>query len=270
MISPERIVPQGTLVAVGGNEDKTTDLEVLRTICNLPEGGSKVVEIIPTASNYPEEAAEQYIEPFTKLGCTTVNIMDIRDRDAANDPGHVQRILDADVVFFTGGDQLRITNLLGGSDLLQTMLGHYQRGGVIGIERAGKLQIDRNRFLGAITVECGSQREQGRRCALLRGPDAGLRLSILFNQLPERCKRCVIRGEILPGGQRVESGALVAFARFHACERHQQKLLRDHDTYNYLYQKQLFQFSFLLLLLTICRLLDGLCSDLLLLMVFYA
>ena len=107
MITPERIVPEGTLVAVGGNEDKTADLEVLRTICELPEGGTDVVEIIPTASNYPEEAAEQYIEPFQKLGCTTVNIMDIRDRDAANDPEHVQRILDADVVFFTGGDQLR-------------------------------------------------------------------------------------------------------------------------------------------------------------------
>lgn len=137
MITPDFIVPKGTLVAVGGNEDKTTELEVLRTICGLPSDGADVIEIVPTASRIPEEAAGQYIEPFRKLGCSTVNIMDLRTREAANDPALVQRIIDADVVFFTGGDQLRITSLLGGSDVLQTLKGHYQRGGVIAGTSAG-------------------------------------------------------------------------------------------------------------------------------------
>ncbi len=137
MIRMERVVPEGTLVAVGGNEDKTTDLEVLRTICDLPNGGTQVVELIPTASSIPVEAAEQYVEPLHKIGVETVNVMDIQDRAAANDPANVQRIVDADVVFFTGGDQLRITNLLGGSDVLHTLKGHYQRGGVIAGTSAG-------------------------------------------------------------------------------------------------------------------------------------
>lgn len=137
MISPEHVVPKGALVAIGGSEDKENDLEVLRTICNLPEGGSKVVEIIPSASRIPAEAAGQYIEPFQTLGCTTVNIMDIQSREDARREDFVERILAADVVFFTGGDQLRITNLLGGSPVLNTLKGHYQRGGVIAGTSAG-------------------------------------------------------------------------------------------------------------------------------------
>lgn len=137
MIREKNVVPLGTLAAIGGNEDKTADLEVLRTICGLPEGGTDVVELIPIASSIPEEAAGQYIEPFQKLGVSKVQIMDIQTRAAANDPDFVGRIIDADVVFFTGGDQLRITNLLGGSAVLNTLQGHYQRGGVIAGTSAG-------------------------------------------------------------------------------------------------------------------------------------
>jgi cyanophycinase len=137
MIKPEHFVPKGMLVAIGGSEDKTEDLEVLRTICNLPEGGTKIVEIIPTASRIPEEAAGQYIEPFQKIGVEKVGIMNILTRQDSQREDFVQRILDADVVFFTGGDQLRITNLLGGSPVLSTLKGHYQRGGVIAGTSAG-------------------------------------------------------------------------------------------------------------------------------------
>lgn len=136
MITPEHIVPLGTLVAIGGNEDKTTDLDVLRTICQLVDS-FETVEIIPTASRIPQEAAGQYVEPFTKLGAKTVNVMDIETREQGNDPELIQRVIDADVVFFTGGDQLRLTNLLGGSRLLDTLKGHYQRGGVIAGTSAG-------------------------------------------------------------------------------------------------------------------------------------
>jgi cyanophycinase len=137
MINPEHFIPLGTLVAIGGNEDKTAQLEVLRTIVDLPEGGVKIVEVIPTASQIPEEAGGQYVEPFKKLGVEKVNIMNITDREDGNNPELMQRIIDSDVVFFTGGDQLRLTNLLGGSPLLNTLKGHYQRGGCIAGTSAG-------------------------------------------------------------------------------------------------------------------------------------
>lgn len=144
MIKPEHIVPRGTLVAVGGNIDKSAQMEVLNTILSLPEGDTRVVEIIPTASNEPEETARVYTDAFRRIGAQHVGVMNIQERRQANDPDLVQRIIEADVVFLTGGDQLRLTNLLGGSDVLKALLGHYQRGGVIAGTSAGAVAMSQS------------------------------------------------------------------------------------------------------------------------------
>lgn len=129
--------PQGMLVAVGGNEDKQFDLKVLRHIANLPVGGTRVVEVLPTASSIPKAVSESYVQAFGKIGIPTVNVMDVQSRaDAANED-YVRRIREADVVFLTGGDQLRITTLLGGSPVLRAIKGHYLRGGVVAGTSAG-------------------------------------------------------------------------------------------------------------------------------------
>ncbi len=141
MIQAKTIVPRGNLVAVGGNVDKSAEMEVLRTIMKLPEDGSRTVEIIPTASSTPQETALQYVESFKRIGAENVGVMDVEERNEANNPENVQRVIDADVVFFTGGDQLRITNLLGGSQILNALLGHYQRGGVIAGTSAGAVAM---------------------------------------------------------------------------------------------------------------------------------
>lgn len=129
--------PKGYLVAVGGNEDKEKDLTVLRHIAGLPEGGTRTVELIPLASQIPHEVVEAYIPAFHKIGVDHVRIMNLTSREDARDPALVERILAADVVFFSGGDQLRITSLLGGSPLMDTIRGHYWRGGVVAGTSAG-------------------------------------------------------------------------------------------------------------------------------------
>lgn len=144
MTRPERIVPRGTLVAVGGNVDKSDAMEILTAIISLPEGDSKIVEIIPTASSEPEEVSKEYIEAFERVGADSVGVMDIQHRAAANDPAFVQRVLDADVVFLTGGDQLRITSILGGTEVMTTLQGHYQRGGVIAGTSAGAVAMSQS------------------------------------------------------------------------------------------------------------------------------
>lgn len=129
--------PKGTLVAVGGNEDKQFDLRVLRRIVDLPEGGTKIVEVIPTASSIPAQVSQSYVSAFGRIGIPSVNIMNIRSRAEARSPEFVRRIREADVVFFTGGDQLRITTLVGGSPVHLAIKGHYQRGGVVAGTSAG-------------------------------------------------------------------------------------------------------------------------------------
>lgn len=129
--------PKGTLVAVGGNEDKEKDLSVLRTILGLPEGGTNVVEVIPTASEIPKEVAAVYVQAFGKIGISNVRVMNIQARSEARDADLVRRIREADVVFFTGGDQLRITSLIGGSPVLDAIKDHYYNGGVVAGTSAG-------------------------------------------------------------------------------------------------------------------------------------
>ena len=138
MASPPGTPPRpGALVAIGGNEDKEKDLHILRTIANLPTDGTKVVEVIPTASSIPKEVAEAYIQAFTKIGVPQVNVMHIDRRSDAGAPDAIARIKAADVVFFTGGDQLRITSLLGGSRMLRAIREHFQNGGVVAGTSAG-------------------------------------------------------------------------------------------------------------------------------------
>lgn len=127
----------GALVAIGGNEDKQQDLRVLRTIASLPEGGTKTVEIIPTASSIPKEVAEAYIQAFGKIGVPNVQVMHVDRRSDANAPETMARIKACDVVFFTGGDQLRITSLLGGSTALRAIRDHHDNGGVVAGTSAG-------------------------------------------------------------------------------------------------------------------------------------
>lgn len=129
--------PLGALVAVGGNEDKEKDLHILRTIASLPPGGTKVVEVIPTASSIPKEVSEAYIHAFTRIGIPQVNVMHIDRRTDANAPETIARVKAADVLFFTGGDQLRITSLLGGSQALRAIREHYANGGVVAGTSAG-------------------------------------------------------------------------------------------------------------------------------------
>lgn len=133
----EQEVPKGALVAVGGNEDKESELKVLRTIAGLPEGGSRTVEIVPTASSIPREVSEQYVQAFGRIGIPNVRIMDIQGRADAGRLDFVERIRGADVVFLTGGDQLRLTSLLGGSPVLAALKRHYWNGGVIAGTSAG-------------------------------------------------------------------------------------------------------------------------------------
>ena len=133
----DRSKPKGALVAVGGNEDKEKDLRVLRIVAGLPEGGTTTVEVIPTASEFPREVGQAYIGAFSKIGISNVHVMDIQERQQARDPEFVRRIRECDVVFLTGGDQLRLTSLLGGSPVLEAIKAHYWNGGVVAGTSAG-------------------------------------------------------------------------------------------------------------------------------------
>lgn len=85
-----------------------------------------VIEVIPTASQIPQIVGPEYKKAFEYLGAKNVNILDITTREQANSDEFVARISAADVTMFTGGDQLRLTSILGGTRFHDVILNKYQ------------------------------------------------------------------------------------------------------------------------------------------------
>ena len=119
------LVPKGIAVAIGGNEDKENDLEILRATLAVSSKAKPSIAFITSASADPVQMAEMYSRAFAKIGTGPVHVLDIRDREEAHDPEMLALIIEADVVFFTGGDQLRITSILGASPILREVKRKY-------------------------------------------------------------------------------------------------------------------------------------------------
>lgn len=134
--------PKGKLIAIGGAEDKGTDLEVgeihcnnlnffelgiLRRIMEEAGGSSARIEVITTASMIPTEVGDNYLNAFGKIGCENVGVMHIRNRADASDEEYLERIRRCNAVMFSGGNQLRLTATFGGTAFLQILLDRFQQ-----------------------------------------------------------------------------------------------------------------------------------------------
>ena len=108
-----------------------TEGEILTRFCNLLSGSESRIEIIPTASSIPEEAGKRYTEAFSSLGFNNSGVIDIRSRKEAQNAHMVKRLREADGILFTGGDQLRLTTILGGTDFLKTLVERYEQAPVV-------------------------------------------------------------------------------------------------------------------------------------------
>ena len=125
MLGNRSDIPEGVLVVVGGNEDKENDLDILRKIVEVTNNNNPIAEIITTASGIPEETGTAYLNAFDKIGVSNANLIHIGTRDQANNNEYLERIRKSDIIFFTGGDQLKITSILGGTPILQEVRRKY-------------------------------------------------------------------------------------------------------------------------------------------------
>ncbi len=135
------MVPKGKLIAIGGNEDKGASPEgghrdrvfrndfieagILRRVVNEIGGKDKRLAVITSASSIPKEVGANYVEAFGKLGLEQVDHMDIRDRKDVT-PEMVDRLRRADGVMISGGNQLRLTSIFGGTIFLEMLKARYQ------------------------------------------------------------------------------------------------------------------------------------------------
>lgn len=133
--------PRGKLIAIGGAEDKGTDLEtgefhrsnlnffelgILRRVVEEAGGVNARIEVITTASTIPYEVGENYLNAFGKIGCTNIGLMHIRNRQDAMEAQYLNRILECDAVMFSGGNQLRLSVTDGGTEFLALLKKRYQ------------------------------------------------------------------------------------------------------------------------------------------------
>jgi cyanophycinase len=138
------MIPNGKLVIIGGAVDKGSftekdfDQQVEKNL-NFFESGilkriivesrhkeRSQIEIVTTASKIPREVGPEYARAFRFLGAENVDVMHIENREHAMDPDHVERLKKADVVMFTGGDQLRLTSILGGTEFHDLLIHKYK------------------------------------------------------------------------------------------------------------------------------------------------
>lgn len=127
----------GPLVIVGGAEDKTGESRILRRFVQLGGGQHARVLVITVATELPVEVGTEYIETFGRIGVEDVRTFDVSTRDAANLDSAVKMIRNASCIYFTGGDQLRITKLLGGTRVDAALHAAHNEGIVLGGTSAG-------------------------------------------------------------------------------------------------------------------------------------
>lgn len=127
----------GRLIAIGGNEDKVNELLVLKRVVQEVHKENYKVAVITTASEEPDLRGTEYHKVFSTLGASSIKILDIASREQANDIVLAQTLEEVDLIFLAGGDQLRLTTILGESKVLQAIQNRLVGGALIAGTSAG-------------------------------------------------------------------------------------------------------------------------------------
>lgn len=128
---------RGTLVVIGGAEDKDSDCLILRRFVDLAGGEEGRLVVVTAAAAEPGRTGETYRLLFRDLGVAEVAVLNVSSRRDAGEPAVAGELQQATGVFFTGGDQLRITSILGGTKVDDALRRAYRSGAIIAGTSAG-------------------------------------------------------------------------------------------------------------------------------------
>ena len=137
--SSETTVPDVTtsLLVIGGAEDKVGRVTILRRFVRLAGGRSSRIVVIPTASSLADEVVEVYSTVFSRLGCPHVTSVNPSSRQESASEALVEQINQATGVFISGGNQLKLSQLIVGTPLGDALLAAHRRGAVVAGTSAG-------------------------------------------------------------------------------------------------------------------------------------
>jgi len=134
------IVPEGAtrgwIIPIGGAENKENDRHILERFVRCSGGRDADLVVIPTASRL-HETGPRYEKLFREIGVARVDVMDFDTRRDCQEPGRLGRLEQASGIFFTGGNQLRLTTLLGGTPVAKLVRNRNANGVTVGGTSAG-------------------------------------------------------------------------------------------------------------------------------------
>lgn len=163
--------PKGILIAIGGAVDKGTGYDddknnsenlvekfleegILKRLLEELSSKTNRVEIITTASLIPEEIGQHYVDAFNRLGNDNIGVIHIKKRKDTLNLEYLDRIQKAEGVLFTGGNQLRLTTIFGGTELLNVMLSRYQNEHfIVAGTSAGAMAMSTTMIFGGSSTE---------------------------------------------------------------------------------------------------------------------
>ncbi|MBT8244120.1 MAG: cyanophycinase [Winogradskyella sp.] len=157
---------KGTLIPIGGNEDKGIEADEMYTLEFIEEGilahvvkeaggiNANIV-VIPTASSIPVEVGENYLTAFSTLGCKNVEVLDIRSKEDSETEKAISLIKHANCVMFSGGDQSKIADKIGNTTIHQILADRYKNedGFVIAGTSAGSMAMANEMIAGGSASE---------------------------------------------------------------------------------------------------------------------
>ncbi len=175
--------PHGSVVAVGGGEEKFEKPDILLRFVAEAGGAEARIAILPTASTIPAERAVFYEQVFRQIGASEAFGVPIVSREDAHLPGNLEAIERSTGIFMTGGDQSRLVAILTGSPALQAIHENLLAGGALAGTSAGASAFSATMITG------GETGLQLRRDAVDLAPGLGVITKLIIDQHFSQRKR---------------------------------------------------------------------------------
>ena len=165
----------GYVIPVGGAEEKVGDTAILRRFVSMCGGDAARIAIIPTASERDDTGAK-YAALFTALGAAETIVLPITERAHAEDPNHIRPLDQATGIFLTGGNQLRLSTLIGGTDVARAIRRRNSEGVHVAGTSAGAA------FLCEHMIALGKEGASPRARIVTLAPGLGLTNRVIIDQ----------------------------------------------------------------------------------------
>jgi cyanophycinase len=175
-VAEEERRPKGCLIIIGGHEDRSPEGEraILREVAKHVHGGKLVLATV--ASHRPEGYFDEYEKAFADLGLGELVELYVEERSQAGDREKLSVLDDAAGIFFSGGDQLRITSQIGDTGIEAKVRALYERGGVVAGTSAGASVMSETMLVK------GTSKETHRIGDLHMSPGMGLMRDVIIDQ----------------------------------------------------------------------------------------